>query len=177
MIQDIALYASLALMALLALIFAFVLSRPPQGAESPAVQARASSLRGQLFWIACAIGVVYMLATLVPMPIPAQAAGDSAAQRIEVTGAQWRWELSGREVHAGEPVAFLVTSKDVNHGLGLYNADLVLLTQAQAMPGYVNRLVYTFAEPGTYTVRCLEYCGLAHHGMSAEITVLPPRKG
>jgi len=43
---------------------------------------------------------------------------------------------------------------------------------AQAMPNYVNVLRYTFTEPGTYRVYCLEYCGLAHHEMAADITVV-----
>jgi len=39
------------------------------------------------------------------------------------------------------------------------------------MPGYVNRLGYTFTETGEYEVLCLEYCGLAHHAMVAKIIV------
>jgi len=32
-------------------------------------------------------------------------------------------------------------------------------------------LRYTFKEPGTYRVLCLEYCGVAHHEMTADIKV------
>ncbi len=71
----------------------------------------------------------------------------------------------------GRPVEFRVTAGDVNHGMGVYDETLRLLVQVQAMPGFTNRLVYTFAEPGTYRLLCLEYCGLAHHGMIAELKV------
>jgi cytochrome c oxidase subunit 2 len=46
-----------------------------------------------------------------------------------------------------------------------------MVAQAQAMPGYVNRLQVRFTEAGEYEVLCLEYCGLAHHGMRAVIKV------
>jgi cytochrome c oxidase subunit 2 len=39
------------------------------------------------------------------------------------------------------------------------------------MPGYVNKLQVRFAEPGEYEILCLEYCGLAHHGMRATVKV------
>jgi cytochrome c oxidase subunit 2 len=45
------------------------------------------------------------------------------------------------------------------------------MTQTQAMPGYVNRLRMVFAQPGTYTVLCLEFCGMSHHRMRAVVEV------
>ena len=72
----------------------------------------------------------------------------------------------------GEPVEFRVTSADVNHGFGIYDESLRLLAQTQAMPGYTNRLRFTFQKPGKYRILCLEYCGLGHHEMPAEISVV-----
>ena len=80
-------------------------------------------------------------------------------------------------IRAGIPVQFEVTSGDVNHGVGIYDADDHLLTQTQAMPGVTNRLVHTFAQPGRYRILCLEYCGLAHHGMIAEFDVVGSGEG
>ena len=65
---------------------------------------------------------------------------------------------------------------DVNHGFAIYAADGRIVTQTQAMPGFVNRLVYRLLEPGRYRVLCLEYCGLAHHGMTANSKSPPPRE-
>jgi cytochrome c oxidase subunit 2 len=91
---------------------------------------------------------------------------------IRAAGHQWRWELSKTEVVAGKPVEFHVTGADVNHGFGIYDPQLRLVAQTQAMPGYTNVLRHTFAQPGTYRILCLEYCGLAHHAMMSELTVL-----
>ena len=90
---------------------------------------------------------------------------------VNATGAQWYWDLDREEVVAGQPVEFRVTSTDVNHGFGLYDGAGRLVAQTQAMPGYVNRLNHVFEMPGTYRVLCLEYCGLAHHDMKAELVV------
>lgn len=75
------------------------------------------------------------------------------------------------EIPANELVEFRVSSIDVNHGFAIYNPDNRLITQTQAMPGYVNRLRYKFSEPGTYNIFCLEYCGMAHQAMRSSFTV------
>ena len=100
---------------------------------------------------------------------------------VDVVGKMWFWEikpvkgavLEGGDLvlPAGKKVEFRVTSGDVNHGLGIYSPDGHLLTQTQAMPGYTNRLIYTFREPGTYKVFCMEFCGIGHHNMFARIIV------
>ena len=80
-------------------------------------------------------------------------------------------------MQAGTPVEFRVTSSDVNHGFAIYAPDGRIATQTQAMPGYTNKLVHTFTEPGTYTVMCLEYCGIGHAPMTATLTVAPANGG
>lgn len=75
------------------------------------------------------------------------------------------------ELLANELVEFRVTSLDVNHGFAIYNESNRLITQVQAMPGYVNRLRFKFKEPGEYSILCLEYCGMAHQVMSSSFIV------
>jgi cytochrome c oxidase subunit 2 len=41
------------------------------------------------------------------------------------------------------------------------------------MPGYVNKVYYTFSKAGAYKIVCLEYCGLGHHVMATDLTVGP----
>lgn len=75
------------------------------------------------------------------------------------------------EIPANKMVEFRVTSLDVNHGFAIYNQEDQLITQTQAMPGYVNRLRYKFSEPGIYNIFCLEYCGMAHQVMKSTFIV------
>lgn len=75
------------------------------------------------------------------------------------------------ELPENEVIEFRVTSLDVNHGFAIYDPSNTLIAQTQAMPGYVNRLRVKFQKPGTYTILCLEYCGMAHQGMRSSFTV------
>lgn len=69
------------------------------------------------------------------------------------------------------PIVFDVTSRDVNHGFGIYDPNGKLIGQVQAMPNYMNHLPFTFHTRGHYTVRCLEYCGIAHAAMQGGFDV------
>ncbi|MFA5670661.1 MAG: hypothetical protein WC967_15595 [Balneolaceae bacterium] len=105
---------------------------------------------------------------------------------VSAVGIQWAWMITEGTIEenglefAGQfdlvyPVhkliEFQVTATDVNHGFGIYDEDGRLLVQTQAMPGYVNRLRYTFDKPGTYHIICMEYCGAAHQVMMSKIEV------
>ena len=130
-------------------------------------------LRRRLFYVFITVLVIVLLVSIRLLPYrPVRATTLGTPQvSIDVTALQWAWIFSQNEVPAGVPVEFAVTSQDVNHSFALYSADGRLLTQVQAMPGYINRLIYMFDQPGTYTVRCLEYCGLPHHVMVTTLTV------
>jgi heme/copper-type cytochrome/quinol oxidase subunit 2 len=77
-------------------------------------------------------------------------------------------------IKAGETVKFVAHSIDVNHGFGVLSSSNQMdspLMQMQVVPGFDNVFYYTFNKPGTYTVRCLEYCGWNHPYMVSLITV------
>ena len=168
--QDLALVVSLTFMAAIAAIFVWVVANAGRsGADgSPS----AYRWRARLFWIAIAAGIVISFGTLWEWPIAGHAiATPKADVVIRAVGHQWRWTLDRDTVKAGQVVEFEVTADDVNHGFAIYQNKHRLVAQVQAMPGYVNRLRVIFTEPGEYEVLCLEYCGLAHHGMRAVIKV------
>ena len=119
------------------------------------------------------VGVVVLVLTFFSLPY----ASGSGSKRtvVKVTGVQFFWSMVPDRVRAGTPVRFDVTSADVNHGFGLYDPHGHLIGSVQAMPGYHNELDLTFNTPGTYRVRCLEFCGLNHAVMEGSFTVLPRR--
>jgi len=171
--QLIAWQLTVLLVAALAAIFLFVRARAGEPADYQVVQARAYRWRGALFWLLTVVGVPVAAITLWDLPYVR--AGDPVTpQVVTVTAHQWYWEMDRERVFAGQPVEFRVSGIDVNHGMGIYDSGLRLVAQTQAMPGYVNRLRYTFRDPGIYRILCLEYCGLAHHDMIAELKVMSP---
>lgn len=173
--QEIAWQASLVLMALVALGFVYVaVNSGTREADYAPLQKRAYRLRSRLFWALALVFGPTMIYTLVELPYDVTHAreGSGAVQVVRATGHLWYWELSDNEVEVGRPVEFRVTSSDVNHGFGIYDTELRLVAQVQAMPGYTNTLRHTFSKEGTYRILCLEYCGTVHHNMIAELKVV-----
>lgn len=171
--QSIAWQLSLTLVAALAAGFVFVIANARQRRDYAPVVHRAYRFRARLFWAIVVLGVPATVFTLSRIPYPAFAGVPANVQVVDAIGYQWWWELSTDRVQAGQPVEFRLTSGDVNHGFGIYDENLRLVAQAQAMPGYVNRLVHTFDRPGRYRLLCLEFCGVVHHDMVAELEVTP----
>ena len=94
-------------------------------------------------------------------------------QDVEVTAVSWSYEISEQEYEVGRPVRFSAKSADTMHSFAVYHPDGRMLFTMMLMPGLKTptSIVHTFTEPGTYKVRCLEYCGAAHHEMQDELIV------
>ncbi len=125
--------------------------------------------RGKLIWGMLIAGIVITTASLWSWPHAVS--DESEAIVVNATGAQWSWDIDNEELPLGKPVVFNVHTEDVTHGLGVVDETGRLLFQAQAIPGYVNKVEYVFSKAGEYRVICMEYCGLAHHDMTTEFTV------
>lgn len=175
--QDVVWIVTLAGIGVVALAFIYVIAHSQSPADSAQVTRKSYAIRRWWFAALVVLGVGVAYASLKPFPISNQGAQSETAQIVNATGRQWTWELSQNQVQAGIPVRFNITSLDVNHGFAIYDLSDRIITQAQAMPGFTNRLLHTFEEPGKYRVMCLEYCGLAHHAMVAEFEVVAVDKG
>ncbi|MFC4386939.1 cytochrome c oxidase subunit II [Gracilibacillus marinus] len=71
------------------------------------------------------------------------------------------------EVPVGAEVEFIMTSKDVSHGIQIPGTNL----NAMVLPGHIQRITQVFNEPGEYLILCNEYCGIGHQAMFTKITV------
>lgn len=127
------------------------------------------------------VGVVAVLGfTLASMEaIPDDDIPDDALV-IDVIGHQWWWEVRYPDydvVTANEitipvdrPVAFRITSADVIHSFWVP----ALAGKLDAMPDYVNTLVFAADETGTFQGHCAEFCGLQHANMGFVVFAVPP---
>jgi cytochrome c oxidase subunit II len=174
MIQEVVWAVSIVLMGSLAAVFAWVAAgaNVPLADYGPVVDS-AYRLRTWLFALVFLVLIVVTYQTLGSLPYvsPQGELPVVAAQRVDAVSEQWSWTVTPRKFVVGQTAEFHVTSRDVNHGFALYDPEMRIVVQTQAMPGYTNILRYTFARPGTYQVLCLEYCGLGHHDMKTEINV------
>jgi cytochrome c oxidase subunit 2 len=171
MIHDNVLLISLLLMLVVLGAFIFVVMNSGTATDYGPIKDKAYRLRSKLFLVIVIAGVFVAVGTLDSLPYTKNINSMASLTKVNVEGKQWYWDLSQDHAPVNTPVAFRVTSGDVNHGLGIYNSELRLLAQTQAMPGYTNELVYTFKQPGEYQLMCLEYCGLVHHAMISTFTV------
>lgn len=153
--------------------WAAVLFRTPPVVPSGTSEESENRVRLVLLASFSAIGIALFILSLRWLPFQGSRIAELGPPQVMVvvTGSQWSWTLSRTRLPMAVPIEFAVSARDVNHDFALYDPRGRLVAQVQAMPGYTNRLVYQFSEAGTYTVRCLEYCGLAHHAMTASITV------
>ncbi|GGK08055.1 hypothetical protein GCM10007063_33190 [Lentibacillus kapialis] len=172
MIQTVAWVVSLIFMVIVTFVFGFVVLKSTEIKDYELIKKK--WYRARTFY--AVILIVFMLTltiyTLRELPYnqPVYSAGAEPTV-VHVEAMQFGWKISQTELKAGDPIEFKVTSKDVNHGFGIYDEEMNMLTQTQAMPEYTNNVYITFDEPGIYNILCMEYCGLAHHAMTAEITV------
>ncbi|MGE5690060.1 MAG: cupredoxin domain-containing protein [Pseudomonadota bacterium] len=124
-------------------------------------------------WLGIVIGLlaILLVSTIFLIPYDDAASAAKGARVVRVTAAQFAWQIEPSTIPAGVPIEFHLRSRDVNHGFGIYDEHDNLKKQVQVIPGETQTLVYTFEEPGTYRILCLEFCGVAHHGMIGRLRV------
>ncbi|WP_417388566.1 cytochrome c oxidase subunit II [Gimesia sp.] len=114
--------------------------------------------------------------------LPALLARPSAeALRVEVQGYQWWWRVrypnqSGETIELaneirlprGEPVEFLLTSKDVVHSFWVPS----LGGKVDMIPGRTTHLTLHPVKTGRFRGVCAEYCGASHAYMNFTVDVV-----
>ena len=136
--------------------------------------------RTELLWVTIVVvlfvGVNVLSIKFMPTISTARAAAtEQNIQDVEVTARSWSYEISDREYEVGRPVRFSVKSADTVHGFAVYHPDGRVLFTMMLIPGVgPSSIIHTFTEPGNYKVRCLEYCGTAHHAMQNQLVVTAP---
>ncbi len=122
-----------------------------------------------------ALFLIVNLASIQYFPAVYTAKAAATQQNItdvSVTAESWSYELSEQEFIAGEAVRFNANAVDTVHGFAIYHPKGHVIFTMMLVPGVKpSSLIHVFKEPGTYKIRCLEYCGAAHHDMSDEIIV------
>jgi cytochrome c oxidase subunit 2 len=162
-----------------AVIFYYVIHRKSVVDFGPGTTPRKELSRLEGIWLTV-VFVVFVgvnLGSLKYMPTIAAAHAATSGQppqEIDFTAKSWAYEISNRQIEADRPVRFLGKSSDTQHGFAVYHPDGRMLFTMMLMPGLTKptTLVHTFKEPGKYKVRCLEYCGVAHHAMQDELIVV-----
>ena len=165
------LYITTPFLAAYLLILFWVLKRGVQVSE------KKSLVRAEFTWILL-VGVIWAAINIVSFSwipggvgqplIPPELGGG---QVVEIDAFMWGYNISDQEVRAGETVRFIMKTLDTIHSVGIYDPEGNVITTVMLMPGMKEQIVLKL-EPGTYTIRCLEFCGPGHSFMSAQIQVV-----
>ncbi len=121
------------------------------------------------------IGLLIIAAITIPIAQPVVSnllAPKDDNQKIYVNAYQFRFRLYNQSselssLSADKYIEFHVNTSDVTHGFGVYDEEGRLVFQMQVVPGYDN-VGRVKLNPGTYSIYCLEFCGLGHHAMKVE---------
>jgi cytochrome c oxidase subunit 2 len=137
-----------------------------------------AATRGQLerregYWgmVVISLLVVTLGATIFAIPYGSDQDARGAAQKITIIGRQFAWTVQPPRVRAGVRTAVELGAADVNHAIGIYDPDEVLIKQVNVVPGVTQPFTITFEKPGRYRIRCLEFCGVDHHLMENALEV------
>jgi len=159
------------------IVFFYVVHRKAVTDPSPGSTDRKRISSLEIMWISLVVVlfVAFNVLSIQYMPTftTAQAAvGEQDIQNVDVSAQSWSYEISERQFEVGQAVRFSAKSVDTMHGFAVYHPDGRMLFTMMLMPGMEpSTLIHTFTEAGKYKVRCLEYCGIAHHMMQDELIV------
>jgi cytochrome c oxidase subunit 2 len=117
------------------------------------------------FWV---VGATQYNAIMTPPP---------DAIPVYVTAKQWMWKFAyadGRSsidvltVPVGRPIKLVMTSRDVIHSFYVPAFRM----KHDVVPGRYYAAWFQATAPGTFDIRCAEYCGVSHSGMLGQVRVL-----
>lgn len=92
-------------------------------------------------------------------------AGDaSPVHKVRIEAFQFDYAPSEIRVKVGEPVEFVLTTRDVAHSFSVEGLDL----NATILPGKETHLAFTPERAGRYHFGCDVYCGTGHPTMARE---------
>jgi cytochrome c oxidase subunit 2 len=163
-------YSVAASIAVVALIMVFMSTRESQ--RTKVDTSKLAHLESYWGYFVASFLVLLFVLTMIDLPY-GNASPPKDAQRVRVVAQQFAWNIQPAVVAARRPVAFTLTSKDVQHGFGIYGPSGKLLFQVQVPAAGESAQIatFTFPKPGTYVIDCLEFCGFHHHLMTATLRV------
>jgi cytochrome c oxidase subunit 2 len=122
-------------------------------------------------WLYMAAGSLATVLLFTIFLVPYGKSAGPGKQVVNVIGQQFAWTFQPATVKVGVPVEFRLSSRDVTHGFGVFNAAGEFQFQAQVIPEHTVLAIWTFTKPGTYQVVCYEFCGVNHHNMLGQFEV------
>ncbi len=91
----------------------------------------------------------------------------SGVKEFKIEAKQFEFVPSTITVNEGDTVRLVVTSKDVEHGLGIPEFDVSVKVDA----GKTETIEFVADKKGAYSMNCNVFCGSGHSGMKGALIV------
>jgi cytochrome c oxidase subunit 2 len=84
-----------------------------------------------------------------------------ADKEFHITMVNHKFQLPSSKltIKKNEKVKFIVDSKDLTYGFGLFRSDNSMVFQMQVIPSHNNDILWQFDQPAVYSIRSTEYSG------------------
>jgi len=92
---------------------------------------------------------------------------QSAPRRIEIVAKRFDFTPGDITLKKGEPVVFVVSSADVDHGLKFKDLNLNIKTAK----GKTTEVPFTPTKTGNFVGQCSVFCGAGHGSMKMQLHV------
>jgi cytochrome c oxidase subunit II len=86
---------------------------------------------------------------------------QDAPRRVEIVAKRFDYSPGEITLKKGVPVVFVVTSKDVEHGLKFKDLNITI----DVKKGQTTEVTFTPTQTGTFTGQCSVFCGSGHGSM------------
>ncbi len=110
---------------------------------------------------------VFIVIALAVLVAPQYMRAQSMPRRIEIVAKRFDFTPNEISLKRGTPVVFVLTSKDVAHGLKFKGLNLTIKTKK----GGTNEVTFTPTEVGTFVGQCAVFCGSGHGLMKITLHV------
>lgn len=110
--------------------------------------------------------IVPLILTIIAAAAPVGRSQD--ARRIDIGLSRFSFSPSEITLKKGEPVIFVLTSHDVEHGLAINELGL----RKDVPGGQTGELGFTPMRTGAFEGRCSYFCGSGHVSMILKINVV-----
>jgi len=91
-------------------------------------------------------------------------------KEIRITAYEWGFDQEDVEIHKGDHVRIILTSRSGTHGLTLAAFGI---SSAPVSPGQEQEIDFIVNDAGTFDYFCNVPCGSGHNTMRGQLTVLP----
>ena len=115
-----------------------------------------------------------VVAAVLAIAAPRRVLPSDSVKEFEITASRFAFEPEAIEVTEGDRVRLTLRSADTTHGIAI--GELQVKAKIPK-GGALVTTEFVASKPGTFVIKCSEYCGPGHKKMLGTLVVTPKKEG